>query len=88
MTSIAHTASDASTPQLALPMPYPPGYCEQIRFDPDQWPQYVKDAKGRPWLVLHVGGSPYANSRPVRFCCHKPGTVEYHYLKDVEAFPA
>jgi len=72
--------------QQTLPMPDPAGYCEQIRFNPDQWPQYIKDARGRQWLVLHVGGSPYANSKPVQFQCHKPGTVEYHNVKDVEAF--
>lgn len=74
--------------QQALALPYPEGYCERIRFDPDQWPQYVKDAGGKSWLVLHVGGTPYGDSKPVRFCCHKPRTVEYHYLKDTEAFPA
>lgn len=33
--------------QQTLPMPYPQGYCEQIRFTPNKWPQYIKDAKGR-----------------------------------------
>lgn len=74
--------------QQPLALPYPQGYCEQIRFRPDQWPQYIRDASGRQWLVLHVGGSPYANSKPVQFQCHKPRTVEYHNIPDVEAYPA
>lgn len=74
--------------QQTLALPFPEGFCERIRFHPEQWPQYIRDAEGRQWLVLHVGGTPYAHSKPVRFCCHKPKTVEYHYIKDTEAYPA
>jgi hypothetical protein len=75
------------TAQQSLALPYPQGYCEHIRWDVKKWPRHIKDGKGREWLVLHVGGSPYAHSRPVMFACHKPRTVEYHWIKDVEAYP-
>ena len=76
------------TTQLTLNLPFPEGWCDQNRFNPERWPQYIRDASGRPWLVLHVGGSPFANSKPAQFCCHKPRTVEYHHIRDTEAFPA
>ena len=71
--------------QLSLHMPYPPGHCEQIKWKPDLWPKHIKDTKGCIWLVLHVGGAPFAHS-PAVFCCHKPKTVEQHTIKDTEAF--
>lgn len=74
--------------QLALPLPYPKGWCEANQFNYDAWPQYITDRQGRQWLVLHVGGTPYAHSKPIRFCCHKPRSVEYHYVNDFEATPA
>lgn len=74
--------------QMALALPYPEGWCEVHRFRPELWPQHIKDKDGKRWLVLSVGGTPYAHSKPVRFCCHKPKTVEYHYIKDTEAFHA
>ena len=73
------------TTQLSLPMPYPPGHCERIKWQPDLWPMHIKDAKGSTWSVLHVGGIP-TNTNPAVFCCHKPKTVEYHTIKDTEAF--
>lgn len=73
--------------QMALQMPYPPGWCDANRFNNAAWPQHIADARGKQWLVLHVGGSPDA-SHPAVFCCHKPPTVEYHHIKDTEAFPA
>ena len=74
------------TAQLSLPLTYPPGHCERIKWQPDLWPKHVKDARGRAWLVLNVGGVPFAHS-PAVFCCHKPKTVEYHTIKDTEAYP-
>ena len=82
-----HQAEHAMSTQLSLPMPYPPGHCERIKWQPDLWPMRIKDAKGRAWLVLHVGGIPTATD-PAVFCCHKPKTVEYHTIKDTEAFLA
>ena len=73
--------------QLSLGLPYPPGYCERIKWQPGLWPMRIKDARGREWLVLHVGGVPVATS-PAVFCCFKPKTVEYHTIKDEEAFLA
>ncbi len=73
--------------QLSLPMPYPPGHCERIKWQPSQWPTHIKDARGRAWSVLHIGGMPTATS-PAVFCCFKPKTVEYHTIKDTEAFHA
>jgi hypothetical protein len=72
--------------QQPLPMPYPPGYCESIKWDPRLWPQHITDRAGGRWRVLHVGGSP-TNTHPAQFKCHKPRTVEYHHIKDTEAFP-
>lgn len=72
--------------QQALPMPYPPGFCERVKWEPSLWPMHIKDEKGKPWLVLHIGGTP-TNQQPAHFQCHKPGTVEYHNIKDTEAFP-
>jgi len=74
--------------QLSLELPYTEGWCEAHRFKPECWPQYIRDKAGKEWLVLHVGGSPYADSKPVRFCCHTTKEVCYHYLKDTEAFHA
>lgn len=71
---------------LELLAPVPPGWLEANRFNVDAWPQYIADKRGKRWLVLSVGGTPYAHSKPVRFCCHKPPTVEYHYIKEEEAF--
>lgn len=74
--------------QLTLPLPYPAGWCDANRFNQHAWPRHITDTQGRPWLVLHVGGTSYTHSKPARFCCHKPGTVEYHYVHDFEATPA
>lgn len=74
--------------QLALALPYPPGWCDKHKFRPEAWPQWIQDRAGRRWLVLHVGGSPYANSKPAQFCCHQPPGVAYHHIKDIEAFHA
>lgn len=73
--------------QLALPLPYPKGWCAANQFNVDAWPQYIHDQQGRQWLVLHVGGSD-GKSENARFCCHKPRSVEYHYVNDFEATPA
>ena len=75
------------TTQLSLALPFPPGWCDQNRFNPEVWPTHIKDAAGRRWLVLHVGGHPDA-SFPAVFCCEKPRTVEYHHIPDFEAVPA
>lgn len=75
------------TTQLALQLPYPRGWCDANKFHPERWPDRVADKAGRTWLVLHVGGTPDA-SHPAVFCCHKPPTVEYHHIKDFEAFQA
>ena len=77
--------NQAPQTQLALALPYPQGWCEANKWNPDAWPQYIADARGKHWLVLHVGGSPTA-SHPAVFCCHKPPTVECHHIKDIEAF--
>lgn len=71
--------------QMTLQLPYPPGWCAANRFNPEAWPQHIRDARGTQWLVLHVGGSPTASDAPV-FCCHKPKAVEYHHIKESEAF--
>ena len=71
--------------QLSLPLPYPAGWCDSNKFNPATWPQYIADKAGKRWLVLHVGGVPYAHT-PAVFCCHKPPTVEYHHIKDTDAF--
>lgn len=75
------------TQQLALPLPYPQGWCNANRWNPGAWPQHITDQQGRQWLVLHVGGLD-GKSQHARFCCHKPRTVEYHYVHDFEATPA
>ena len=75
------------TAQLALQFTFPPGHCERIKWRPELWPSKVKDAKGREWSVLHVGGQP-TNQQPAQFLCHKPKTVEYHAIKDTEAYPS
>lgn len=73
--------------QLSLSMPYPTGYCEGIKWKPDLWPAHITDQSGRKWAVLHVGGIP-TNEQPARFLCHNPKNVEYHQIKDSEAYPA
>jgi hypothetical protein len=72
--------------QISLRLPFPPGHCERIKWQPDLWPVRIKDERGRIWSVLHVGGIP-TNTDPAVFCCYKPKTVEYHPIKDTEAYP-
>lgn len=71
---------------LELLAPVPRGWLEANRFNVGAWPQHIADKGGNRWLLLHVGGTPCANSKPVRFCCHKPRSVDYHYLTEQEAF--
>lgn len=78
---------EAMSTQSLLPLPYPAGHCERIKWRKDLWPTHIKDGAGRMWFVLHIGGIP-TNEQPAHFQCHKPGTVEYHTIKDTEAFSA
>lgn len=72
--------------QMSLHLPFPAGHCERIRWTPELWPKHIQDSAGVKWLVLHIG--PPKEKGPAQFLCHKPKTVEYHAVSDVQAFPA